>query len=188
MRRNSEEIDFAAIGLSHGYVSGMTQGKHCGGIQVDQFVPFAEASKAKVVYAAFGKFAHQDWTTSKSFGEWSLQAGSSKSYIRIERFRSDALPQLGDGRLFMIGSEGTTELMNYTDICGRSDKDHLFLVNDMDQIHMECSDADLHSIGNLAKDVIIRTKVACPHSHTYAAMNLAIRAQTTAEQRGNLAQ
>ena len=45
----------------------------------------------------------------------------------MDWFTPDALPNWGDGRLFLTGTEGTIELRKYADVGGASGTDHLFL-------------------------------------------------------------
>ncbi|WP_319531073.1 Gfo/Idh/MocA family oxidoreductase [uncultured Cohaesibacter sp.] len=155
--------------------------------QIDQFLYLTQSQSAEIVHSAVGNFAHPDWNGFEDFGEISLKSGPSQAYIRVDWLTPDALPTWGDGRLFILGTGGTIELRKYIDFCGRPGKDHLFLVNGTDYLHMDCSDAPLPYFGDLARDILERTETACPQAHTFAVMDLALKAQKTAEQRGTLA-
>ena len=54
-------------------------------------------------------------------------ATAPRGYIRVDWFTPDGLPTWGDGRLFLLGTEGFIELRKYIDIAGRPGTDHLFL-------------------------------------------------------------
>ena len=59
--------------------------------------------------------------------------------IRVDWFTPDGLPTWGDGRLTILGTEGTIELRKYVDIAGRPGGDHLFLVDKKGVRHIDCS-------------------------------------------------
>jgi hypothetical protein len=52
-----------------------------------------------------------------------------RGYIRVDWFTPDALPNWGDGRLTILGTEGYIELRKYVDVGGRAGTDTLILVN-----------------------------------------------------------
>ena len=73
-----------------------------------------------------------------------LASDRATGYIRVDWFTPDGLPTWGDGRLFLLGTEGTIELRKYIDIAGRPGGDHLFLV-DRDGIrHIDCAGHEDH--------------------------------------------
>ena len=63
------------------------------------------------------------------FGQMVLVSDNATGYIRVDWFTQAGLPVWGDGRLFVLGTEGTIELRKYIDIAGRPGGDHLFLVD-----------------------------------------------------------
>jgi predicted dehydrogenase len=154
--------------------------------QIDQFLHFAEAETAEIVHAAAGNFANPDLPKFQDWGELNLRAGDAQAYIRVDWYTADALPNWGDGRLFLYGTEGEIELRKYVDLAGRPGTDHLFLVNGTEYTYFDCSTVELPYFRNLMEDVLNRTETACTQAHTFTATELAIRAQSQAELRGNL--
>ena len=57
----------------------------------------------------------------------------------MDWFTPDGLPTWGDGRLTILGTEGTIELRKYLDIAGRPGTDHLFLVDKAGTRHIDAS-------------------------------------------------
>ena len=49
-----------------------------------------------------------------------LATDDATGFIRVDWFTQDGLPIWGDGRLFILGTEGTIELRKYIDIAGRA--------------------------------------------------------------------
>ena len=108
----------------------------------------------------------------------------ARGYIRVDWFTPDGLPTWGDGRLFILGTEGTIELRKYVDIAGRPGKDHLFLVDGKGTRHIDCSDAGLPYYAQPAprhrrphRDRDDRRRTA------YKVCELALTAQAQAERR-----
>lgn len=158
-----------------------------GSHQIDQFLHYSGASEASIDHSAVGNFANPSHPDFEDFGEINLSSGRAQGYIRVDWYTPDALPTWGDGRLFILGTEGTIELRKYVDVAGREGTDHLFLFNGNTCEHVNCADAGLPYFANLANDVRDRTETACDQAHTFKVMELALSAQAQAVQRGVLA-
>lgn len=152
--------------------------------QIDQFLHFSHQNQAEIVHAAVGNFANPEYPEFEDFGEINLSAGRAQAYIRVDWYTPDALPNWGDGRLFITGSEGYIELRKYVDVQGRSGTDHLFLVNGQQCEHIDCAGAPLPYFGDLAHDVLERTQTSCAQEHTFTVTELALIAQQRAVYRG----
>ncbi|MEO9877408.1 MAG: Gfo/Idh/MocA family oxidoreductase [Anderseniella sp.] len=155
--------------------------------QIDQFLHFASLDDADIVHSAIGNFNNPDHLRFEDFGEINLTGGRAQAYIRVDWYTPDALPNWGDGRLFILGTDGYIELRKYVDVAGRDGTDHLFLVNGERCEYMDCSKAELPYSSDLARDVLERTETACSQSHTFKVCELALQAQSQAVRRGGLA-
>ena len=89
-------------------------------------------------------------------------------------------PTWGDGRLVILGSEGTIELRKYIDIAGRPGGDHLFIVDRKGVRHMDCSQTKITFGEQLRDDVLDRTETAMPQKHCFLATELALKAEAQA--------
>lgn len=149
--------------------------------QIDQFLYFTGATDAQVTYASARKM-HHDF---QDFGEIALRApkdqGGGHGYIRVDWFTPDALPTWGDGRLTILGTEGTIELRKYVDVGGAAGTDHLMLVNGSKCEKIDASDAGLPYFARLAADIRDRTGTAMPQAHAFKVMELALQAQAMAD-------
>lgn len=157
-----------------------------GSHQIDQFLHFAGNEGVDIAHAAIGNFANPERPKFEDFGEMSLVNNSAQGYVRVDWYTPDALPNWGDGRLFIVGTEGTIELRKYVDIAGRAGTDHLFLVNGKRCEYIDCSDATLPYFANLLSDIHDRSETACAQSHTFQVCILALKAQKIATKRGVL--
>ncbi len=154
-----------------------------GSHQIEQFLHFADLTEAEVVHSATGNFANPDHPRFEDFGEIVLRGGRAQAYIRLDWYTADALPNWGDGRLFLNGTKGTIELRKYVDVDGRPGTDHLFLVTNDRCEHIDCQGADLPYFRDIAHDVVHRTETACPQARTFTVCDLAMQAQAMAEKR-----
>jgi predicted dehydrogenase len=154
--------------------------------QIEQYLTFTGSADAEIVAASVGNFANPDDPGLEDFGEMLLRSDHAQGYMRLDWYTPDGLATWGDGRLTILGTEGTIELRKYIDIAGRPGIDHLFLVDRKETRYIDCRDAGLPYYGNLIADVLDRTERAMPQAHCFKVMELAIRAERMATRRGNL--
>ena len=150
--------------------------------QIDQYMMFTEAHDAQLTHAAVGHFGAHTPASFQDFGEVSLHSPSTgrRGYVRVDWFTPDGLPTWGDGRLFVLGTEGTLELRKYVDIEGRTGTDHLFLADRKGTRHIDCRHEPLTFFGKLLDDVRDRTQTAMAQSHVFAVSRLALEADALA--------
>lgn len=149
--------------------------------QIDQFLFFTGSSDAKITLASTGNYGNPDTPELQDFGQIALESDQGLGYIRVDWFTPDALPNWGDGRLMLLGTQGTIELRKYCDVGGADGTDHLFLVNATRAERMDCKGAGLPYFARLAADIRDRTETAMPQAHAFKVMELAITAQRMAE-------
>jgi predicted dehydrogenase len=155
-----------------------------GSHQVEQFLFFTGAEKAEVVSSQIANFDRPDQPEFEDFGQMLLVSDAATGFIRVDWFTQDGLPVWGDGRLFIMGTEGTIELRKYIDIDGRPGGDHLFLVDRKEVRHIDCSATKITYGEQLRDDVLNRTETAMKQSHCFYATELALRAQEQATRIG----
>jgi predicted dehydrogenase len=149
--------------------------------QIDQFLHFTGATDAEVTLASVGNYANPATPGLQDFGELALRSTEGHGYIRVDWYTPDALPNWGDGRLTILGTEGYIELRKYVDVGGAPGTDHLVLVNGTRCEKVDCSTAGLPYFARLAADIRDRTETAMPQAHCFTVMDLALRAQRMAE-------
>ncbi|MGG7519375.1 Gfo/Idh/MocA family protein [Allorhizobium undicola] len=151
--------------------------------QCEQFLFFTDSLDAEVLSATVANRANADKPGLQDYGDIHLRTGSATGYIRVDWFTPDGLPVWGDGRLFILGTEGAIELRKYIDVEGRPGKDHLFLSDRNGTRYMDCTDVELPYGRQLLADIRDRTQTAMPQSRCFKAMELALMAQKLAEQK-----
>ncbi|WP_172300278.1 Gfo/Idh/MocA family protein [Pseudoruegeria sp. HB172150] len=157
-----------------------------GSHQIEQFLFFTGSDEAQIVSSSVGNFANPKDPGLQDFGEILLRGSGGQGYIRCDWYTPDALPNWGDGRLTILGTEGYIELRKYVDVAGRDGTNHLFLVNGTRCEYIDCADAGLPYFPALAADIRDRTETAMAQEHCFRTMELALQAQSLAVRLGNL--
>jgi len=148
-----------------------------GSHQVDQFLFYTGTKKAEVAYSQVGNYAHPDHPEFQDFGDMTLRGDGGVGYVRVDWFTPDGLGVWGDGRLFLLGTEGYIELRKYADIAGRKGGNHLFLVDKKQVQYIDCSNTVLPFGPQFVADVVNRTHTAQDQEQCLLAAELVIRAQ-----------
>jgi predicted dehydrogenase len=151
--------------------------------QCEQFLFLTGADAAEVVAATVANRANPDTPGLQDFGEMSLRTKNASGYIRVDWFTPDGLPTWGDGRLFIVGTEGSIELRKYVDIGGASGIDHLIMVDRKGVQRIDCTNVPLPYGRALVHDILTREETAMPQARCFKAMELALTAQAMAEDR-----
>jgi predicted dehydrogenase len=155
-----------------------------GSHQVEQFLFFTGSADAEVATSQVANFDHPEHPEFEDFGQMVLVSGQAAGFIRVDWFTQDAFPVWGDGRLFLMGSDGTIELRKYADMAGRPGGDHLFIANRTGVRHIDCSDTPITYGEQLRDDVLNRTETAMSQAHCFKATELALVAQAKAQRIG----
>jgi len=152
-----------------------------GAHQCEQFLFFSGALEGRVRSASVHNRAHPTRPGLQDVGEMCLETDRTSGYVRVDWLTPRGLPVWGDGRLFILGTEGYIELRKYIDTAGRPGGDHLILVNGDGVRHVDCKGMPLPYGAAFLHDIRARTEMAMPQTRCFAAMELALTAQATAE-------
>lgn len=160
------------------------QKRHYGGIlvdilshQIDQFLFFTGSTDAQVLSSQIGNFAHPDHPELEDFGDITLAGNGGSGYARVDWMTPQGLETWGDGRLFILGTQGYLEVRKFVDLAGRPGGGHLFLVDGDKTEYIDCSEVVPPFARDLAHDILTRENTAIPQEHCF----LAARLQLTAE-------
>jgi predicted dehydrogenase len=151
-----------------------------GSHQCDQFLFYTNSKTAEVSYSQIGNFNLPKYPDYQDFGDMLVRAPGVTGYIRIDWFTPDGLATWGDGRTFILGTEGYIEMRKYIDITGRKGGNHLFLVNQKETKYFDCSAVYMPYGEQLVSDVVNRTETAMTQDHCFLATELALTAQKNA--------
>ena len=154
-----------------------------GSHQIEQFLYFSGAGDARIASSRVANYNHKDVPGFEDFGEASLTADNGASgYFRVDWFTPAALEAWGDGRTFILGTDGYMELRKYTDAGGGREPDVLLLVNRAENERMNLrGKVGYPFFGELIRDCLDRTEKAMSQEYVFRVSELAIKAQLAAE-------
>lgn len=153
-----------------------------GSHQCDQFLFYTGSKQAEVSFSQVGNFNNPSYPKYNDFGDMAVRSPHATGYIRIDWFTPEGLDTWGDGRMFILGTEGYIEMRKYIDITGRKGENHLFLVNQKETKYFDCSQVYMPYGEQLVSDVVNRTETAMSQDHCFLATELALAAQKKAFQ------
>jgi predicted dehydrogenase len=151
-----------------------------GSHQADQFVYYTGSTTAAVTASQIANVNHPDHPEFQDFGDMMLQGNGGAGYVRVDWFTPDGLGVWGDGRLFILGTEGYIELRKYLDIAGRPGGNHLFIVDKKQTRYMDCSNVVLPFGPQFVADIVNRTHTAQDQQQALLAAELVLKAQKSA--------
>ncbi|HVW08454.1 MAG TPA: hypothetical protein VHC90_07730, partial [Bryobacteraceae bacterium] len=117
----------------------------------------------------------------QDFGDVMLHGNGGAGYVRVDWFTPDGVGVWGDGRLFILGTDGYIELRKYVDIGGRKGGNHLFIVDSKTQRHIDCTNVVLPFGPQFVADIVNRTHVAQDQEETLLTTELVLKAQKQAK-------
>lgn len=151
-----------------------------GSHQADQFLFYTGSTRAEVVSSQTGNIAWPDKPGFEDFGDMTVTGNGGTGYIRVDWYTPDGLGVWGDGRVFLLGTEGYIELRKYVDPAGRPGGNHLLLVDGKRTLYMDCSKVPLPFGPDFVSDIVERTSNAQDQEQALLAAELVLKAQQNA--------
>ena len=151
-----------------------------GSHQADQFLYYTGSTKATVVSAQVANVSHPLKPEFHDFGDMNLRGDRGVGYVRVDWLTPDGLGTWGDGRLFILGTEGYIEVRKYCDVARSLRENNLFIVDRKESRMIDCNQVPLPFGAQVVADVLDRTHTAQDQAQCLLAAELAIRAQMAA--------
>jgi predicted dehydrogenase len=150
-----------------------------GSHQVDQFLFYTGSTSAEVVASQVANVRHKDHPKFQDFGDMMLRGNAGFGYVRLDWFTPKGLGTWGDGRLFILGTDGYMEIRKYTDVASTEHKggNHLYIVDAKQARYIDCNNLTLPFGPEFIADLVNRTHVAQDQTQCLLAAELVIRAQ-----------
>lgn len=158
-----------------------------GSHQFDQFLYFADAKNATINFARVENFANPETPGLEDFGEASLTLDTGTScYCRIDWFNPRGHRSWGDGRTFILGTDGFVEVRKYNDLARDPQESQVvYLVDHEGEKRIACSGKIGYPFyGMLILDCLNRSENAMTQAHCFKAAELSMRAQAMADRVG----
>jgi len=154
-----------------------------GSHQFEQFLSFSGATDASVSFAIAANKKNPEYPELEDFGEAHLVGNNgATNFIRVDWLTPDASRTWGDGRTFILGTEGYIEIRKYVEVGRGEGGDQLYLVNDrVEEHHSLAGKVGFPFFGELILDSLNRTETAMTQAHAFKAAELCLLAQEKAE-------
>jgi predicted dehydrogenase len=148
-----------------------------GSHQIDQFLYYTGSTKAEVVASQVSNLRHPDRPHFQDFGDMMLRGDKGFGYVRLDWFTPDGLGTWGDGRLFVLGTDGYMEIRKYANIAVSKQGNNLFVVDAKGARYIDCTNGPLPFGPQFVADIVNRTHAAQDQAQCLLAAELSIRAQ-----------
>jgi predicted dehydrogenase len=152
-----------------------------GSHQVDQFVYFTGSKQAEVVESQVANVRHPEHPRFQDFGDMVLRGDRGFGYVRLDWFTPDGLGTWGDGRLFILGTDGYIEVRKYTNVAVSAQGNNLFIVDKDRARYIDCNNMPLPFGPQFVADIVNRTHNAQNLDEALLAAELVIKAQRNAK-------
>jgi hypothetical protein len=110
-----------------------------------------------------------------------LRGNRGFGYVRLDWFTPDGLGTWGDGRLFILGTQGYIEVRKYTNVAVGKQGNNLFIVDQKQSRYIDCNNLDLPFGPQFVADIVNRTHIAQDQTQCLLAAELVIKAQKNAK-------
>jgi hypothetical protein len=124
---------------------------------------------------------HPDRPRFQDFGDMILRGDRGLGYVRLDWFTPKGLGTWGDGRLFILGTDGYIEIRKYTNVAVNKQGNNLFIVNNKEARYIDCNNMRLPFGPQFVADVVNRTHIAQDQTQCLLAAELVIKAQKNAK-------
>jgi predicted dehydrogenase len=151
-----------------------------GSHQANQFLYYTGSKEAEVVASQVSNVNHPEHPKFQDFGDMMLRGDRGFGYVRVDWFTPKGVGTWGDGRLFILGTDGYIELRKYVDIAGRKGGDHLFVVDQKQARYIDCNNVTLPFGPQFVSDVVNRTHTAQDQAQALLTAEIVIKAQKKA--------
>lgn len=152
-----------------------------GSHQIEQFLYYTGAKDASVAHSKVANYAHPEYPELEDFGDATLIGDNGGTgYFRVDWFTPDGLDMWGDGRTFILGTNGYIELRKYIDIA-RDEGSQVYLVNQEGTFRIPVQGkVGYPYFGQLILDCLNRTENAMAQEHAFKAAELSVIAERDA--------
>ncbi|HEY4464337.1 MAG TPA: Gfo/Idh/MocA family oxidoreductase [Streptosporangiaceae bacterium] len=153
-----------------------------GSHQLEQVLYYGGSDDAVVTSARVANYAHKEHPGLEDFGDVNVVLGNGATgYCRVDWFTPDGLGTWGDGRTFILGTDGYIELRKYIDVARDPGGDHVYLADKAGEHHIPVSgQVGYPFFGELILDCLEGTERAMTQEHAFRAAELCLQAQEQA--------
>jgi len=154
-----------------------------GSHQIEQFLFYSGEKEATVVRSQVANYNNPQYPELEDFGDAMLVGKNGAThYFRVDWFTPDGLQSWGDGRSFILGTEGYIEQRKYMQLGEKQSRGgNVYLANGREETFYNVEGkVGYPYFGQLILDCLNRTENAMTQEHAFKAAELCVRAQMQA--------
>ena len=150
----------------------------------EQMLTFTGSEDAEILSSSIGNFDNPEHPELDDFGDAHIALSSGATgFVRVDWFTPKGLRTWGDGRTFVVGTDGYLELRKYVDVTTDNGPNQVILVDAEGEHRLEADGkVGYPFFGELVLDVLHRTENAMTQEHAFKAVELALKAQEQARE------
>ncbi|MCL1818597.1 MAG: Gfo/Idh/MocA family oxidoreductase [Spirochaetaceae bacterium] len=152
--------------------------------QIEQFLFYSGSKTATLQSSQTANYKFKQYPDFEDFGAASFIADSGANcYMRVDWLTPDGLGAWGDGRSFILGTDGYIEMRKYVDLARSKEGDTVYLADHKgERSYCAAGQTGFPFFGRLVRDCLDRTNTAYDQDVFFNAIELAVMAQTAAIQ------
>ena len=151
-----------------------------GSHQADQFLMATGATDVEVLSAQVGNVACPRHPGMQDVGQMVISGGGAIGTHRVDYLSPTGLKTWGDGRLMIVGTEGTLEVRTNVDVAGKKGKEHLIAVDGKGVRRLDAKTSSVDWAKKLVADIVEGSDTFVPQDHVRRVSELTLRAQAAA--------
>src|SRR5699024_3230157 len=150
----------------------------------EQMLTFTGSEDGEILSSAIGNFGNPEHPELDDYGDAHIALSSGATgFVRVDWFTPAGLRTWGDGRTFILGTEGYIELRKYVDVTTDNGGGQVILVDGEGEHRIDATGkVGYPFFGDLILDVLRRTENAMTQEHAFKAVELALEAQEKARE------
>jgi predicted dehydrogenase len=150
--------------------------------QIEQFLFYTGSKDARVVSSKVANYKFKQYPELEDFGDATLVADNGATqYFRVDWLTPDGLGVWGDGRTFILGTDGYIEIRKYIDVARSKEGDQVFLVDHRNEQQFSVAgQVGFPFFGRFVLDCLNRTTKAYSQEMFFKAAELSVIAERTA--------
>jgi predicted dehydrogenase len=152
-----------------------------GSHQADQFLMATGASDVDVLSSQVGNVSSPRHPAMQDIGQMVLSGGGAIGTHRVDYLSPSGLKTWGDGRLMIVGTEGTLEVRTNVDVAGRKGKEHLIAVDGRGVRRVDAKAGSVDWAKRVVADVVDGSDTFVSQEHVRRVSELTLRAQAAAD-------
>jgi hypothetical protein len=133
-----------------------------------------------VVTSAVGNVASARHPACKTSATWCSRVRAIGTH-RVDYLSPSGLKTWGDGRLMIVGTEGTLEVRTNVDVAGRKGKEHLIVTDAKGVRRIDCTVTKVDWAKRVVADVVDGSDTFVSQDHVRAVCDVTLRAQAAAQ-------